>query len=82
LKLTEVSEVRTASIIKTIIALMTETVRISETSVNFNMTTLRYVPKYSKLLSFFVLSPMPFTIFFLPRHYSLEWALDSLNLLH
>jgi hypothetical protein len=39
LKLTEVSEVRTASIIRTLIALMMEAVRTSETSVNFNLPT-------------------------------------------
>jgi hypothetical protein len=45
LKLTDVSEVRTASII----ALMMEAVRISETSANFNVTTWRYIPEDSKL---------------------------------
>jgi hypothetical protein len=38
LKLTDVSEVRTVS------ALMMEAVRTSETSVNINVTTLRYIP--------------------------------------
>jgi hypothetical protein len=33
----------------TIIALMMEAVRISETFVNFNMTTRRYIPEDSKL---------------------------------
>jgi hypothetical protein len=46
LKLTDVSEVRTASII---IALMIDAVRISETSVNFNVTTRLYIPEDSKL---------------------------------
>jgi hypothetical protein len=46
LKLTDVSEVRTASII---IALMIEAVRISETSVNLNVTARRYIPEDSKL---------------------------------
>jgi hypothetical protein len=45
LKLTEVSEVRTASIISAMndlfIALMMETLRTFETSVNFNVTTGR-----------------------------------------
>jgi hypothetical protein len=45
LNLTDVSEVRTSSII----ALLTEAVRTSETSVNFNVTTLRYIPEESKL---------------------------------
>jgi hypothetical protein len=45
LKLTDVSEVRSASII----ALMMEEIRTSETSVNFNVTTQRYIPEYSKL---------------------------------
>jgi hypothetical protein len=40
LKLTDVSEVRIASII----ALMTEAVRTFETSVNFNVTSRRYIP--------------------------------------
>jgi hypothetical protein len=44
LKLTDISEVRTASI-----ALMMEAVRTSETSVNFNVTTRRYIPEDSKL---------------------------------
>jgi hypothetical protein len=46
LKLTDVSEVRTASII---IALMMEEVSTSETSVNLKVTTLRYIPEDSKL---------------------------------
>jgi hypothetical protein len=41
LKLTDVSEVCTASII----ALIMEAVRTSETSVNFNVTTRRYIPE-------------------------------------
>jgi hypothetical protein len=50
----DVLEVRTASIIRTMnedafIALMTVAVLTSETSVNFNLTTRRYVPEDSKL---------------------------------
>jgi hypothetical protein len=41
----DASEVRTASII----TLMTEAVSTSETSVNFNVATRRYIPKDSKL---------------------------------
>jgi hypothetical protein len=48
LKLTDVSEVRTAFIIRAMIALM-EAVRTAETSVNFNVTTRRYIPEDSKL---------------------------------
>jgi hypothetical protein len=49
LKLTDVSEVRTAcSISAMIIALMMQAVCISETSVNFNVTTRRHVPEDSK----------------------------------
>jgi hypothetical protein len=44
--LAEVSDLRTASII---IALMMEAVRNSETSVNFNVTTRRYISEDSKL---------------------------------
>jgi hypothetical protein len=44
LKLTDVSEVRTASIISTI-----EAVRTFETSVNFNVTTRHDIPEDSKL---------------------------------
>jgi hypothetical protein len=40
LKLTDISEVRTAS---SFIALMMEAVRISETSANFNVPTPRYI---------------------------------------
>jgi hypothetical protein len=49
LKLTDVSDVRTASIISAIIALMMEAVRTSKTSVNFNVTTRRYIPEDPKL---------------------------------
>jgi hypothetical protein len=42
LVLTEVSEVRTASIIR---AMMMEAARTSETSVNTNLTTWRYIRK-------------------------------------
>jgi hypothetical protein len=48
LKWTDVSEVRTASIIR-VIALMMEAVRTSYTSVYFNVTTRRYIPQDSKL---------------------------------
>jgi hypothetical protein len=44
-KLTDVSEARTASII----ALMMDAVRTSEKSVNFNVTTRRYIPEDIKL---------------------------------
>jgi hypothetical protein len=47
--LTDVSEVRTASIIRAVIALMMEAVRTSETSVNLNVSTLRYIPEDSEL---------------------------------
>jgi hypothetical protein len=43
--LTDISEVRTASII----ALAIEAIRNSETSVNINLTTHRYIPEDSKL---------------------------------
>jgi hypothetical protein len=43
LKLTDVSEVRTASVI----ALMKEAERASETSVNFNVTTRHYIRENS-----------------------------------
>jgi hypothetical protein len=46
---TDVSDVRTASIIRAINALMLEAVRTSETSVNFNVTTRRYNPEDSEL---------------------------------
>jgi hypothetical protein len=45
LKFTDVSEVRTASII----TLMMEAALTFETSVNFNATTRRYIPEDSKL---------------------------------
>jgi hypothetical protein len=45
LKWTDVSEVRTASVI----ALMMDAVSASETSVNFNVTTQCYIPEDSKL---------------------------------
>jgi hypothetical protein len=48
LKFTDVSEVRTASIIS-VITLMMEKACTSETSLNFNVTTWRYIPKDSKL---------------------------------
>jgi len=46
LKWTNVSEARTASITR---ATRTEAVSTSETSVNFDVTTLRYIPEDSKL---------------------------------
>jgi hypothetical protein len=49
LKLTDVSEVRTASIIRASIALMMEAVRTSKTSMNFNVATERYIPEDSEL---------------------------------
>jgi len=49
--LTDVSEARTASIIWTMIALMMEAVRTSETSVNIYLTTRQYIPEDSKLVS-------------------------------
>jgi hypothetical protein len=45
LKLTDVSDVRTASIIRLMIALMKEAAGTSETSVNFNLTTRRDIPE-------------------------------------
>jgi hypothetical protein len=50
LELTDVSEVLTPPINWVIISLMTETARISETSVYFNATTWRYIPEGSNLL--------------------------------
>jgi hypothetical protein len=47
MKLTQVSEVRNASVI----ALMMEAVQTSETSVNFNVITRRYIPEDSELHS-------------------------------
>jgi hypothetical protein len=44
--LTDVSEMRTASIIRA----MMKAVRISETSVNINLITRRYIPEDSKLI--------------------------------
>jgi hypothetical protein len=38
-----------ASIIRAMTALLTEAVRTSETSVNFNVTTWRYIPEDTKL---------------------------------
>jgi hypothetical protein len=40
-------------------ALMMEAVRTSETSVNFNVTTRRYIPEDSKLQHVHALSPPP-----------------------
>jgi hypothetical protein len=53
--LTDVSQVRTASII----VLIMEAIRISETSGNFNVTTARYIPENSKLrlVFFFLIAP-------------------------
>jgi hypothetical protein len=44
--MTDVSEVHTASIIR---AMMMEAARTSETSVNLNVTTRRYIPEDSQL---------------------------------
>jgi hypothetical protein len=57
---TDVSEVRTASIIMAIITLMMETGRTSETSVHFKETTWHYIPEgyhldIEKVCLFFVL---------------------------
>jgi len=46
---TDVSEVRTASIIRAIISLMMEAVHTSETSVYFSVTTWHYIAEDSKL---------------------------------
>jgi cell division protein FtsL len=43
------SEVRTASIIRVMIALMMEAVLTSQTLVNINLTTRQYIPEDSKL---------------------------------
>jgi hypothetical protein len=51
--LTDVSEVRTASIIRTV---MMEAVHTSEASVNINLATRRYIAEDSKLLVY-VFSP-------------------------
>jgi hypothetical protein len=40
---------------RAMIALMMEVVRTSETSVNFNVTTRRYIPEDSKLLTVIIL---------------------------
>jgi hypothetical protein len=54
LELNDVSEVRTTTIIRVMInSLMMEAVRTSETSVNFNVATRRYIPEDSKLQSFY-----------------------------
>jgi hypothetical protein len=50
----DVSEVRTAFIIRAMSPLMMEGVRISETSVNFNVTARRYTPEDSKSLEWLV----------------------------
>jgi hypothetical protein len=47
--LTDVSEARTAYIIKAMVALMMEAGRISETSVNTCLSTRQYIPEESKL---------------------------------
>jgi hypothetical protein len=49
--LTDVSEVRTASIIRETIAHIMEAVRASETSVNIYLTTRQYIPEDSKLVT-------------------------------
>jgi hypothetical protein len=48
--LTNISEIRSASIIKAMFTLIMEAVHTSETLVNFNVTTQRYIPEDSKLL--------------------------------
>jgi hypothetical protein len=45
LKLTDVSEVLTAFVIRAIITLMMKAARTSKISVNFNVTTRRYIPE-------------------------------------
>jgi hypothetical protein len=50
--LADVSEVRTASIMRAIV-LMMEAVHTSETSVNMYLTTWQYIPEYSKLYTFY-----------------------------
>jgi hypothetical protein len=47
--LTNVSEVRAASIIKAMIDLMMKTARTSETSVNIDLRTRQYIPENSEL---------------------------------
>jgi hypothetical protein len=49
LKLKDVSQVPTASIIRAMNAMMMEAVRTSETLVHFNAITLRYIPEDFKL---------------------------------
>jgi hypothetical protein len=49
LKSIDVSEVHTVFIFRADIALKMKTVRTSETSVDFNVTTRRYIPEDTKL---------------------------------
>jgi hypothetical protein len=46
---TDVSEVRAASIIKALIALVMDAVRTSETSVDIDLTSRQYIPEDSEL---------------------------------
>jgi hypothetical protein len=50
LMLTDVSEVCAASIISVIIAVVIEAVRTSEMSINFNVTTQRYISEDSNFI--------------------------------
>jgi hypothetical protein len=52
---------------------MMEAIRISETSVNFNVSTWRYIPEDSKLQNGTYLSHYLTTLFRLQRFYLLEW---------
>jgi hypothetical protein len=49
LKLTDVSEVRTASITRALNEDLIDAGRTAETLVNYNVTTRRYIPEESKL---------------------------------
>jgi hypothetical protein len=51
---TDVSQIHAASIISALIALMMEATRTSETSVDIQLRTLQYIPKYSELRIHFV----------------------------
>jgi hypothetical protein len=59
------SQVRTASIIRAMVTLMTEALRTSETSVYLNETTLRYIPEFCHLYE--VLLPVVF-------HFCMQWG--------
>jgi hypothetical protein len=73
----DVSEVRTASITRAIIALMMEAVRISETSVNFKVTTRRYIPEHSKLQ--YVL---PSTLYYLKLSEVTQFCINCFSATH